>query len=108
MPRMTIVRVVPNLEKSLIVVPRRGSEHGSSPFFLNSPVSMGSTILRIAVNRSNPMDQIPIDTRISIVVGAYSHISPKGAGMNPGIINPIPFSIQMPTMIRTQPKFRVG
>lgn len=47
------------------------------------------------VNTKAPMAQIPSVTAISTKLGVYSAILPHGPGMNPGTINPNPFSIQM-------------
>ena len=48
---------------------------------------------------------MPRQTRISFVVGTYSTISPSGDGMKAGMIRPMPFSIQMPTIIATHAMF---
>ena len=74
---------------------------------VNSPSSIGIIILSRNVKTRAPIDHIPIATKISIKEGEYSHTSPSGAGINPGIINPIPFSIQMPVIMSMQAIFRV-
>src|SRR5215211_7934317 len=48
---------------------------------------------------------MPRQIKVSFKVGVYSTISPRGVGTNPGMTSPMPFSIQMPTMQRTQVRF---
>src|SRR5210317_2126212 len=45
---------------------------------------------------------MPMQTNVSLRVGRYSTTSPRGVGTNPGIIRPMPFSIQMPIKETTQ------
>ncbi len=51
-----------------------------------------------------PAAQIPKQTKISTVDGVYSTIEPKGDGTNPGMISPIPFSIQIPIIAKKHVK----
>ena len=59
------------------------------------PSSMGMATRIRMVNTKVPSAQIPVVIEISTQEGTYSTISPNGEGMNPGMINPIPFSIQI-------------
>ena len=52
-------------------------------------------VLASIVKTKAPNAQIPSVTPISTNVGVYSIILPYGSGINPGTINPKPFSIQM-------------
>ena len=63
--------------------------------YRNWPSSIGMATRIRMVNTKAPIAQIPAVIEISTQEGAYSTISPKGEGMNPGMINPIPFSIQI-------------
>ena len=63
--------------------------------YRNWPSSIGMATRIRMVNTKAPIAQIPAVIKISTQEGAYSTISPKGEGMNPGMINPIPFSIQI-------------
>ena len=60
------------------------------------------------VNNSAPMDQIPKETKNSTKEGLYSTKSPSGVGIKPGIINPIPFSIQIPIKVRKHARYIIG
>ncbi len=61
-----------------------------------------------------PKAQIPAVTFHSTRLGAYSTTSWRVDGIKPGMIRPMPFSIQMPTIhrthaaIRTEPRSRVA
>jgi len=63
---------------------------------------MGAIILRKRVYRRNPPAQMPMVIMISVSLGRYSRISPRGDGTKAGMIIPIPFSIQIPRKARTQ------
>jgi hypothetical protein len=49
-----------------------------------------------------PKAQMPKQIKISCMEGVYSIIEPRGEGTNPGMISPVPFSIQIPINPRRQ------
>lgn len=64
-------------------------------------------ILRSRVKIARPNAQIPMVTFHSKKLGMYSTISCKVEGIKPGMINPIPFSIQIPTIQNAHAKIRI-
>ena len=70
--------------------------------YFTLPSSIAIVALANRVYIIKPIAHIPAETATSIKVGVYSKTSPSGVGINPGIISPIPFSIQTPTTISMQ------
>ena len=71
-------------------------------FACHNPSRIGMAVFKNKVYKRSPNAQIPIQMISSFRLGTYWTKSPKGVGINPGITKPIPFSIQIPIIIRTQ------
>ena len=70
-----------------------------------SPDSTGTEMRTKIVYSKRPRAQMPKQMSVSRIVGVYSTTSPNGVGTKAGMIRPIPFSTQMPTIESTHATF---
>ena len=67
-----------------------------------SPVKMGKAILSSTIKTMRPAAKTPAEIFHSVMLGVYSTISCRVLGTKPGMMRPIPFSIQTPPNAQPQ------